>query len=313
MKSVQSTQSELVGKKLLSLLVVTGLAFSGISFFMLDGGFPVISSNTMEQAISSELCENGLCYTTKDSKPIVSYVQQGQNLASESIVVSKTEIFTDLKFVKPVPTRDYTLSGNKATLFAEKDSFIREGIKNTNEGSNEIIRVMGTGPTNNRALISFSQADIESVASGKNLESATLKLYIESTDGKWEAGQLLNIHQLVALWAEGTGMSAPMNNLIGTGNGVTWNCSTDAATCSAKWNGGNFEEIPTDSVFISNHVQSGYWIKFDVTQDVKDYLSGSPNYGWLIMKSVEDASGRINFAAREAQSNIPELVMVISK
>jgi hypothetical protein len=31
------------------------------------------------------------------------------------------------------------------------------------------------------------------------------------------------------------------------------------------------------------------------------------------MKSDEDSSGRINFASRESNSNIPEMVMVLSK
>ena len=44
-----------------------------------------------------------------------------------------------------------------------------------------------------------------------------------------------------------------------------------------------------------------------MTGDVAAFVDGSENNGWIIMKSDEDAPGRINFAAREAQTNIPQL------
>ena len=67
----------------------------------------------------------------------------------------------------------------------------------------------------------------------------------------------------------------------------------------------------TDSVVISNGV-SGNWIEFDVTKDIEAYLNGAPNYGWIIMKNDEDASGRINIAARETQTNTPQLELIFT-
>lgn len=307
----QQTQNELVGRRFLGLIVVAGLVFSALSGLILSDGFGIIQSN--ESVTSQNLCENGFCkINSQDSTPIT-FVQQGEDTSPSSMTVSSNEIFTDLKLEKTVmPTREYEHFGNKSTLFAEKDSFIREGLKDTNEGSNKILRVMGSGPTNNRSLVTFSQDDIEAVLDGKNLESATIKLFVVSNDGNWNSGQYVNLHKMTADWNEGKGSNAPINNVGQLEMGASWSCSTDVENCS-DWNGGHFVQTPTDSVFISNHVREGYWIKFDVTEDVRGFLSGSPNYGWIIMKSDEDSSGRINFASRESNSNIPEMVMVLSK
>lgn len=296
----QKIHSEFEGKKLLSLLVVTGFAFSGLSGFVLSDGFGMADSIPKTSVM-----------VEKNSIP--SFVQQSEVASSTAMIDTTNEVFTDIKFDKnTVPQKDYQLYGNKATLFSEKDSFIREGIKFSNEGSNEILRVMGSGPTNNRAVVQFSQDEIESVSESKQLESATLKLFIISNDGKWENGQHVTIHQLTTEWLEGNESNAPLADFVGIQNGVSWNCSSDG-NCVSKWNGGHYIDTPTDSVFISNHLQDGYWITFDVTEDVNNFLLGSPNHGWIIKKSNEDSSGRINFAARESNSNVPELVMVFSK
>ncbi len=297
----QKIHSEFEGKKLLSLLVVTGFVFSGLSGFVLSDGFGMADSIPKTSVM-----------VEKNSIP--SFVQQSEVASSTAMIDTTNEVFTDIKFDKnTVPQKDYQLYGNKATLFSEKDSFIREGIKFSNEGSNEILRVMGSGPTNNRAVVQFSQDEIESVSESKQLESATLKLFIISNDGKWENGQHVTIHQLTTEWLEGNESNAPLADFVGIQNGVSWNCSSDGSSCVSKWNGGHYIDTPTDSVFISNHLQDGYWITFDVTEDVNNFLLGSPNHGWIIKKSNEDSSGRINFAARESNSNVPELVMVFSK
>jgi len=296
----QKIHSEYEGKKLLSLLVITGFTFSGLSGFVLSDGFGMADSIPKTSVM-----------VEKNSIP--SFVQQSEVASSTAMIDTTNEVFTDIKFDKnTVPQKDFQLYGNKATLFSEKDSFIREGIKFSNEGSNEILRVMGSGPTNNRAVVQFSQDEIESVTESKQLESATLKLFIISNDGKWENGQHVTIHQLTTEWLEGNESNAPLADFVGIQNGVSWNCSSDG-NCVSKWNGGHYIDTPTDSVFISNHLQDGYWIKFDVTEDVNNFLLGSPNHGWIIKKSNEDSSGRINFAARESNSNVPELVMVFTK
>lgn len=311
MKTNNIPKDELIGRNLLSLLVIAGITFSAISFFMLDAEIQEIFSYTKVTPISPNICENSLC-NFKDAKETSShmFVQLGEEL-SKTQQVLKNEEFTNLKLVKNFPMKESEVSGNKVTLFAEKDSFIREGVQNSNEGSNQVLRIMGTGPTNNRALIAFDQDDIQNVATGKTLESATLKLYIESNNQNWGDGQLISIHNFETDWQEGNGINAPVSNLLESSDGVTWNCPVNLDECSNHWNGGKFVQNPTDSIWISNQVE-GYWVKFDVTSDILDYLSSEENFGWIIMKSDENSEGQINIASREAQSHIPELVLVFS-
>jgi hypothetical protein len=311
MKTTNIIKDEIMGKHILILLVISGIAFSAISFFILDEEIPKFFSNTQVTTAPTKICENGLCYF-KDVKDTSNhmFVQLGEKL-SKSQQVLKNEEFTNLKLVKNLPTKEQEVSGNKAVLFAEKDSFLREGVQNSNEGSNPVLRIMGTGPTNNRVLIAFNQDNIQNVVTGKTLESATLKLYIESNNHNWGDGQLINIHRLETNWQEGSGISTTVPNLLNPNDGVTWSCSTNSDECSNKWNGGKFAQNPTDSIWISNQVE-GYWVKFDVTKDILDHISSKENFGWIIMKSDENSEGQINIASREAQSNIPELVLVFS-
>ena len=145
----QKIKTDLEGKSLLSLFVVAGIAFSAFSGFVLSDGFGLLSQT--ESTDVQNICNNGLCNIVQEPKSINTFVQLNEN--SNGVKTSSSnELFTNLKLEKNNdPVKDYELFGNKAIMFAEKDSFIREGVKNTNEGSNEVLRVMGSGPTNNRA------------------------------------------------------------------------------------------------------------------------------------------------------------------
>lgn len=302
-------QDEILGKNTFALLVITGIVFSALSFYMLDSQVQNIFSAS-EKSINTNICENGLCYTTgaeEHSNQIL--VQQGADLPSIDQTL-RNEDFSNLKLVKSSPVKPFEESGNKVTIYSEKDSFIREGVQNSNEGSNQVLRIMGAGPINNRALISFDLDYVETMSSDKILESATIKLFVEKNNLRWGDGQYISIHRLQSPWDEGTGINAPVGNLIRS-NGVTWNCPVQNVDCNQEWDGGIFEQKPTDSIWISNQVDD-YWIKFDVTADILDKKFIQENYGWIIIKDNEDSEGQINIASREAQFNNPELVLVFS-
>lgn len=301
-------QDDILGHGILSLIVLSGIAFSGISFLVLDDGFQDIFSSNDEKSISSNICENGLCYTENSNAELNKILVQLEADASNTNQVSQNEDFSNLKFAKNHPVKELVKSGNKLTIFAEKDSFIREGVKNANEGSSEFLRVLGAGPTNNRALISFNLDDIEELSSGKTLQSATIKLHVEKNNRHWGDGQYVSIHSLKTSWDEGNGINAPVSNLIKS-DGVTWNCPVNSKSCNKEWNGGLYNQIPTDSIWISNQVDD-YWIKFDVTLDILNYQESKQNFGWIILKNDESSEGQINIASREALSNNPELVLV---
>ncbi len=306
----QINQDEILGRGILSLLIITGVAFSGITFFMLDDGIQSTFSENQVKSGSTNICENGLCYVENSegtSNNIL--VQLGADVSNTNQVL-ETEDFSNIKLVKSSPVKELVKSGNKVTLFAEKDSFIREGIQNTNEGSNKVLRIMGSGPINNRVLISFNLDDIQEVNFGKTLKSATIKMYVEKNNLQWGDGQYISIYSLQNQWDEGNGINAPVSNLIKS-NGATWRCPVDSNSCNEEWNGGIYDQTPIDSIWISNQVDD-YWIKFDVTSDILNYQVTNENFGWIIMKNDEDSEGQINIASREAISNNPELVLVFS-
>jgi hypothetical protein len=304
----QLTNENLLGRGSISLLVVAGFVFSVGTFFILDESTQNIFSETEVKSSTIPICENGLCFTNNEKGNFEHiFVQQGEAFGRIN-QVSQNEDFSNLKLEKNLPEMELKQSGNKVSLFAEKDSYIREGIQNSNEGSNHVLKIMGTGPTNNRAMVSFNHADILDVAQGRTLESATLKLYIEGNNQNWGDGQLINIHSLEANWQEGTGLNN--NGGFFDLEGVTWNCSVNS-NCNNEWNGGYYNQVPTDSVWISNQVED-YWIKADVTNDILDYQLDDESFGWIIMKSDEDTEGQINISSRESQLHIPELVLVFS-
>ncbi len=305
----QIKQDEILGRSTLSLLVIIGIAFSTISFLMLDDEIQNIFSES-EKSVVTNICENGLCYSTDAESGFNQIlVQQGADLSTTDQIL-RNEDFSNLKLVKSAPVKHFEASGNKVTLYAEKDSFIREGVQNSNDGSNQVLRILGAGPINNRALISFDLDDIPTISSGKAMESATIKLFVEKNNLRWGDGQYISIHRLQTQWDEGTGINAPVSNLIKS-NGVTWNCPVQNVDCSQKWEGGVFNKNPSDSIWISNQVDN-YWIKFDVTSDILDYQLTQENFGWIIIKNNEDSEGQINIASREAKSYNPELVLVFS-
>lgn len=294
-------QTEWVSKRLLGIMVIAGLSISATSFMIINDEL----NTTLSNGQVTTLCDNGLCYNSvSETIPIGSFVQQNADINSET-VIQNNESFTSLTFNKNTKA-DYELTDNSATLFPTKDSFLREGIKDVNEGGNNILRVMGTGETNNRALIAFDQNDLEEIMTDKSLASAKLRLFIVSNDGQWDENQALNLHMVDSPWDEGTAVNAPYGSFVGTQNGATWNCSS-TSDCE-DWNGGQFIEEATDSITITNEV-NGKWIEFDVTSDVQSFLVDAENNGWIIMKADEDSSGRVNFVARECAScdMIPQL------
>jgi hypothetical protein len=299
----------LLGRGSISLLVVSGLVFSFGTFFMLNDSAQTIFAEQEVKSSTIPICENGLCFTN-DEKGNLEHilVQQGEDVLTIN-QISQNEDFSNLKLVKNLPKMEIKQTGNKVSLFAEKDSFIREGIQTSNEGSSNVLKIMGTGPTNNRALVSFNQADILDVSEDRTLVSATLKLYIEGNNQNWGEGQQINIHSLETKWQEGTGLNQYTSGFFNS-EGVTWDCSGNS-NCTDEWNGGLYNKVPTDSVWISNQVED-YWVKLDVTKDILNNQLSEESFGWIIMKSDENSEGQINISSRESQSHIPELVLVFS-
>ena len=199
------------------------------------------------------------------------------------------------------------------SLEAEKDSFLRQGTPNRNEGINEIMQLRANG--NNRALVEFNQTSIEDTAGSLSVINATLRLYIEDNFNGWGAsGRTIDAHTVSENWAEGNAANLG-GNIPGTGDGVTWKCAVDTdisdqnKDCATEWSGGNFDATPTDTITITNGLE-GVYVEFDVTADVQDFLDGTvENNGWIIKKTLEGQAGKLQFTSSEGVTNHPELVI----
>jgi len=184
-----------------------------------------------------------------------------------------------------------------ATLNASADSFLRGGgAKNTNDGTSTPLQV-DSSPR--RALVRFDESAIVSAISGGLLLSASLQVYVESSNN-WSTGREVDVHRMTADWTE---------------LGVTWNCANDTNTsngnpdCAIQWNGGTFNTTPTASNTQTDTLTAQY-VSYDVTADVTAFLSGTSNYGWIIKKLNESQSGAVDYTSREGVgTQQPHLVL----
>jgi hypothetical protein len=189
----------------------------------------------------------------------------------------------------PPPTPDTILT-------SVKDSFLREGNADRNEGANPTIRVQANG--HNRAVVAFDLTGINLA----EVTSATLVLTIADNMNNWgSSGRTVDAHRLMSDFAEGNGQQAnvpPSQSTRGNGSGVTWNCAIDTdignqqTNCAATWNGGDFATATALSVLHVNSLTGE--VEWDVTADV--HAGGSR---WLIKKTNEGATGEVAYYSRE--------------
>ncbi|HRC84214.1 MAG TPA: DNRLRE domain-containing protein [Thermoanaerobaculia bacterium] len=193
-----------------------------------------------------------------------------------------------------------TLSAQTVNLPAGADSYIRSGNADHNWGQEDHLRVRGS--ERYRSLVRFDPAALAAAVGQGSLVSATLELSVDDVSGNWGgSGQTVDLHRLTAAWTEG---------------GVTWNCAVDSSPgnnrtdCSSNWAGGAFEPAATDTLFVTRDLNGR--VSLDVTADVASFLSGTPNFGWLLKKTDESGSSQIDFKSRERSPNsAPRLVLVV--
>lgn len=183
---------------------------------------------------------------------------------------------------------------------AAADSYLRSGNPNQNQGSEQLLRIQSSGQ--NRALVRMDPAALLAAVGGGYLVSARLELSIQTNTDNWGAdGRTVEAHRIIADWSE---------------TGVTWNCGIDTVPgnsqpdCASLWEGGSFAEEPSDVLLHANGLTG--WIGFEVTADVRDFLAGAANYGWLIKKTDEGQTGQVDYTSRQGTAGAaPRLVLVI--
>jgi uncharacterized Zn-binding protein involved in type VI secretion len=190
-------------------------------------------------------------------------------------------------------------SVNTLTFPVVADTYVTARAPDREHGRAAILRVAKSGPS--RALVQFDQAPLAAALAGNQLLSAQLELSIAANGNNWGAsGRTVGAYRLTAAWSEAA---------------ATWDCPADsnldnaAPDCVAPWSGGAFVSSPTATALLTRHLAGT--VAFDVTADVAAFLSGATNAGWLLGKTDEIASGRVDFVSREASSGQAAQLVVV--
>ncbi|WP_456328753.1 DNRLRE domain-containing protein [Archaeoglobus sp.] len=153
------------------------------------------------------------------------------------------------------------------------DTFADQLYPNSNFGSESYLLVDSLSLWKDRTFVKF---DVSSLPAGAHVVNATLQLYVYDTRAK---NRNYGAHLVQNDWSEDT---------------LTWN------------NQPGFSSTATDTV----KVDEG-WLSWNVTTDVRGFISGNPNYGWCIKDENENTHNtRYTYMySKESGSNIPRLIV----
>lgn len=192
--------------------------------------------------------------------------------------------------------------GGPVVLTALRDTFLRQGATDTNEGANDALRIQSSGK--NRGLIAFDMSEVESGF----VTHAAMVLTISDIVDNWGAsGRTVSAHPLLGTWTEGNGWTVG-GNTRGQGTGATWSCSTDTeianqqADCpGAGWEGGLFGLASGPPVLHINGMSGE--VSYDVTADV----AAGAAFGWIVKKDNEGQNGKVFYRSREGAATAGNL------
>lgn len=203
--------------------------------------------------------------------------------------------------------------GGLVEVSPAKDTFLRPGSKNKNEGANPYLILLESGIDRDVIMgYDLSAVNTSSITSAK----IVLTIDDEGTMENWGSnGRHVSIHRLdenFTDWQEGNGAKVglpPSEHLDGSGAGVTWLCPTDTnlsdnkTDCSTTWDGGIYDATPTDQILHTNGMVGT--VEWDVTSDV---LDGVDN--WLIKRT--QGGGYVRYFSKDhpdAELKGPKLVV----
>jgi len=166
------------------------------------------------------------------------------------------------------------------------DAYLREGSPNQNTGAEVSLQVSNLA--NHRSLVAFDQQWLATTVGAGSVTAAKLRLQIIYNANNWgSAGRDVAVHRMTGAWPEFN---------------VTWNCANDSNTqnSSADCSGANAWSMSNASLWpfvatpsatlLHQDGQIGV-VEWDVTNDVKAFMQGTANHGWIIKKVDESKSG----------------------
>jgi len=188
-------------------------------------------------------------------------------------------------------------------LSSSKDSFMRRGAGNSNEGENPALLLQ----SDSNVVVGFDLSQSPS----PGVTKATLKLKVAQAIRNGGKGEFsVQLYRLRGSFDEGNGVNwastLQQPRKPGSGPGVTWQCATDAALekagtdCEVRWNGGEAAIIPVtvQEVKLSDDLQVGDTVEWDVTMDVQDAIAeGETEVVWLLKK--KRGPGQIVYHSRQ--------------
>ena len=159
--------------------------------------------------------------------------------------------------------------GTTTTLTATADSWIDQGSRSSNKGTDSNLKVMSKSSNALRTLVRFTMPPLPA---GCVVQTATLRLYAASH----KTGRTLQALPIAATWAEGS---------------VTWNNQPATTATPATTSSG-----------------SG-WREWNVATQLQAAYTANLLHGFLIRDAVETNDHEQQFNSREQSSNRPQLVL----
>jgi hypothetical protein len=186
------------------------------------------------------------------------------------------------------------------------DTYIREISANQSAGAEVSMQVRDAA--NQRSLVAFDQQWLTATVGTGTVTAAKLRLEVIYNSNNWgSAGRDIGVYRMTRAWNE-------LN--------ATWNCANDSniqnssADCTsantwamstpAQW---PFVATPS-ATYLQKDGKIGV-VEWDVTNDVKAFLQGTANYGWIIKKADESKTGLVRYSTHEG-AIAPQLVLTIS-
>jgi hypothetical protein len=200
-------------------------------------------------------------------------------------------------------------------ITSAKDSFLREGAPNANEGANPFLVVN----SQSQALVGFALSQLPS----PGVTSAKLRLTLaEAPRHSGKAGVTVQVYRLHESFTEGDdsnwGSSPRQTPLQENEEGVTWNCATDThikndrVDCEAPWKGAKTALVSlTGTVVHPRASKVGDILELDVTTDVQKAIEaiaeGATEVIWLLKKKNEREPGQVIYFAKESALTVGEV------